>query len=207
MGKDPMTNTVDRATTLTVRAPVSLNAPMSGATVSVLPSKQAAATGAMKIPMARSAAGIARDEINGVSYLGVSTWSPRSSASTTQLLDERLAVVVKEFEALVKTEAPDWPRPTQYALSNAVRVLAAAYIEIRLENAQCYWSITEPVLATDSVGGIRVTWRRDSRELRANFGAGPELRTYLYFESEGGHGIRELRSETLCERLQWLTAQ
>jgi hypothetical protein len=126
---------------------------------------------------------------------------------TKPLLDKKLEGVTKQIEEIFLLGEDDWVPPTEYSRSNAGKLVAAAYTLIRLEDPHRYELIPEPILTTDDQGGIRITWRSNGREIRANFGGQPDLRTYLYHESGSQYGIEDLNDRSLSDRLRWIVAR
>jgi hypothetical protein len=126
---------------------------------------------------------------------------------TKSVLDEKLARVTKQIEEIFLLNEDDWVPPTEYSRSSAGRLVAAAYTLTRLEDPHCYELIPEAILTTDDQGGVRITWRCNGREIRANFGGQPDLRTYLYHESGTQYGIEELNDRSLSDRLRWIVAR
>jgi hypothetical protein len=67
------------------------------------------------------------------------------------------------------------------------------------------WS--QPWITTDGSGGIRLSWRHGSRELRAVFLAEPRER-YIYWQDGSPHGvIPNFVSATLFAWLRWLNGR
>lgn len=96
--------------------------------------------------------------------------------------------------------------PTEYAYEKARSIVESAYgraeAKMRIPEA-----LPRPSITTDDVGGVRLSWRADARQLRANFGARQDLRSYIYFESGEEHDIEELSADNLAGRLAWLTGR
>lgn len=111
--------------------------------------------------------------------------------------------IVAEIDRL-KAGVEDEVTPTDYAYEQARRTVEAAYAAIK-PRRHIPTTLMEPWATTDDVGGIRLLWDVGSRKLRANFGAGPGLRTYLYHESPSEHDAEPLNIRTLTGRLKWLT--
>ncbi len=59
--------------------------------------------------------------------------------------------------------------------------------------------------SVDSYGGIRVTWRRQDREIRLICPAGRTEQTYIYQESEHrNQAFHDVTPEILADKLSWL---
>lgn len=112
--------------------------------------------------------------------------------------------IVAEIDRLKAGVEEDEVTPTDYAYKQARRTVEAAYAAIK-PHGRIPTMLTEPWATTDDVGGIRLLWDLGSKKLRANFGAGPGLRTYLYHESLIEHDAEPLNVQTLTRRLKWLT--
>lgn len=95
--------------------------------------------------------------------------------------------------------------PTDFAYMTACAVIQSAYSREAQTARNVPRIMPEPWVTTDDVGGIRVLWNFGSRKLRANFGARPELQTYLYYESNSELNAEPLDAELLKRRLTWLT--
>jgi hypothetical protein len=93
--------------------------------------------------------------------------------------------------------------PSEYAYFTAARVLAEAYGLLGVAFSG-YFRIPAPIMLADDEGALRVRWMNRDRELRANFGASPQHRSYLYFEDGGNYGLENLSGEVLAERLRRL---
>ena len=111
--------------------------------------------------------------------------------------------LIAEIEEL-KAGKPDEVIPTDFAYKTACAVIQSAYALAQL-GRNVPRVMPEPWVTTDDAGGIRVLWNSGSRKLRANFGARPELQTYLYFESDVDHDAEPLDAKSLKSRLSWLT--
>jgi len=120
--------------------------------------------------------------------------------------------VIREIDALL-AGSEDEVVPTMYAYQRARSFIEGAYGEVRGQRVKKHSGVPEifpkPLVTTDDVGGIRVSWRTETRQVRANFGARPEpeLRSYVYFESAFDHGIEPLDTQHLAGRLAWLTGR
>lgn len=117
--------------------------------------------------------------------------------------------VISEIDALL-AGSEDEVAPTRHAYERARSVVEAAYGELDRLRGKKRRGVPEifpkPLVTTDDVGGIRLSWRMGSKQVRANFGARPELQSYVYFESGLEHNAEDLDVEHLAGRLAWLTA-
>jgi hypothetical protein len=119
------------------------------------------------------------------------------------------ASVVAEIDALLANKE-DEIVPTMYAFTRARGLVEAAYGEVdRLRVIRKQFGVPaifpKPIATTDDRGGIRVSWRAENKQVRANFGADAQLRSYVYFESPLAHGVEPLDAEHLAGRFAWLT--
>ena len=118
--------------------------------------------------------------------------------------------VIEEIDAL-RVGREDEVVPTEYAYKNARSIVESAYGEINSPRSKRRRGVPEifpkPLVTTDDVGGIRLSWRTEAAQVRANFGARPELRSYVYFESPLEHDVELLDPHHLAERLTWLTGR
>jgi hypothetical protein len=133
----------------------------------------------------------------------------QTPATTLTFGPELLAMIediVRELIGLKTNFEDDWEQPSTYAYERALDVLPRAYSQLRLKHPGCD-RLPEPFLSTDSAGGVRTAWRWKTRQIRVNFGAEPDLRSYIYFESPTEHAIEELQETTLADRLYWLIAE
>jgi hypothetical protein len=124
---------------------------------------------------------------------------------------EGLAPMVKSSRSAIeaidalRAGTEDEAAPTEYAYERARAIVEAAYGRMRPHSIPTI--LPRPVITTDDVGGIRLSWRSEAKQVRANFGAGPELQSYVYFESNSEHNAEDLDSEHLAGRLAWLTGK
>jgi len=111
--------------------------------------------------------------------------------------------LVAEIDALVAGRE-DEIKPTDYAYTAARSLVESAYGQIKLrENVPEI--VPEASITTDDVGGIRLAWRVGPKQVRANFGANANLRSYIYFEAGFDHAVEQLDVQHLAGRLAWLT--
>jgi hypothetical protein len=118
--------------------------------------------------------------------------------------------VIEEIDAL-RAGREDEVVPTEYAYKNARSIVESAYGEINNPHSKKRRGVPEifpkPLVTTDDVGGIRLSWRTEAAQVRANFGATPQLRSYVYFESDLEHDVEPLDPQHLARRLTWLTGR
>lgn len=113
------------------------------------------------------------------------------------------STVLAEIDALAGgTE--DEVRPTEYAYAQARLMVESVYRQIKPA-----WNVPQIVpehsATTDDLGGVRLAWRLGPKQIRANFGAYANLRSYIYFESELEHDVEDLDAPHLAGRIAWLT--
>jgi hypothetical protein len=122
----------------------------------------------------------------------------------------RTLPVVEAIDAL-QAGNEDEVRPTEFAYKNARSTIESAYGEVDGSRAKKRRGVPaifpKPLITTDDVGGIRLSWITENKQVRANFGARPELRSYVYFESGSEHDVEPLDPQHLAGRLAWLTAR
>jgi hypothetical protein len=137
---------------------------------------------------------------------------PRSARSLGEIFGTESSPVISEIDALL-AGSEDEVVPTGYAHERARSIIEAAYGEINRRRFKKHWGVPKifpkPLVTTDDVGGIRVSWCTENKQVRANFGARPEpeLRSYVYFESALEHGVDQLDAQHLAGRLAWLTGR
>jgi hypothetical protein len=124
-------------------------------------------------------------------------------ASTLDVIDKKYSEVFREIHALRQPEDVDELVPTDYAYWNALKIVAGAYQSLRCEHPR-YANLEQPAGVVDSSGGVRLIWRTDSKQVKANFGARPDLKSYLYYESGQVYDVETLDIPTLARRLGWL---
>lgn len=99
-----------------------------------------------------------------------------------------------ELEVLRANAEGDWITPTPYAYDRARAIMD-----------ECP-GVPVALMTTDSEGGIRMAWRRGEKQARANFGARPGLKSYIYYESPEAHNAEDLQAANLLKRLRWLNS-
>lgn len=125
---------------------------------------------------------------------GAENWLADWSRSVVEAIDSLLAVREDEVPA------------TQYAYEKARSIVESAYGRVRAQ-MNVPEVIPRPAVTTDDVGGVRLSWRANAKQVRANFGARDGLRSYIYFESDHEHDVEELNADRLAGRLAWLTGR
>ncbi len=113
------------------------------------------------------------------------------------------SAVVAEIDGLIAGHE-DEIKPSDYAYSTARSLVESAYGQIKLRESVPE-IVPEALVTTDDVGGIRLAWRLGPKQVRANFGANAQLRSYIYFESDVQHAVEQLDVQHLAGRLAWLT--
>jgi hypothetical protein len=117
-----------------------------------------------------------------------------------------VSVVESQIESLPTSEDVEVP-PTTYAHAEAKRVIASAYMEIFSAKPNVR-TLTppNPIIGTDDVGGIMVSWTSGNKYIAAKFASRPESKSFLYFEQETEHQALDLNELVLSEKLRWLSA-
>jgi hypothetical protein len=119
--------------------------------------------------------------------------------------------VISEIDALM-VGREDEAKPTEFAYSNARNLIESAYGKA-FGQVKVPWSVQEvlpnPAATTDDMGGIRLLWHEGTKQIRLNFGADENRRSYLYFEEDLrqqgiNHGVELLDPDHLAERFAWL---
>jgi hypothetical protein len=129
----------------------------------------------------------------------------QTSSATMRIAERKIESLINDLiELMAEAFEEDAGVPTGYALRNAIEILPSAYTVARLRGPEEYNSIPPATLATDEVGGLRLYWQVGRRQIRVNFGASPDRRSYVYFQDRERHGVDPLDAEALAERLQWL---
>lgn len=118
--------------------------------------------------------------------------------------------IVAAIDALLSRDE-DEVAPTPYAYEKARSIVESAYAEINKARGQKPRGVPEifprPLVTTDDVGGIRLSWRAGSKHLTVNFGATAQRKSYVYFETNADHGVHELQANALAAKLGWLVAE
>ena len=111
--------------------------------------------------------------------------------------------VVAEIDGLMAPSEEE-DVATEHAYRAARAVVESAYGRLWSEKKTLVPNIPPPVVMTDDRGGVKLAWRQGAKHVRVNFGAGPEMRSYLYFESPTEHNVEDLQPSNLSRRLDWL---
>ncbi len=97
--------------------------------------------------------------------------------------------------------------PSSFAYSEAVRLVVGAYSAIFSTAAgPRIPKLPTPVIGTDDVGGILISWTQEDKYVAAKFASQPNLRSFIYFEEGLHHEALESNEQALYERLRWLSA-
>jgi hypothetical protein len=113
--------------------------------------------------------------------------------------DKSYAEFVNEvfFLSLDEEEAP----PSAHVVEQLLQITPFAKTLLAQE-----WS--KPWITTDGSGGLRLSWRRGARELRAVLLADTQQERYLYWQDGSEYGaIPNFGSATLFTRLRWLNGR
>ena len=129
------------------------------------------------------------------------TISPLSS--TLDVVDKKYSEVFLEIHGLKQPEDAEELLPTDYAYWNALKTVADAYKYLRNEHPR-YVDLVQPTGVVESSGGVRLIWRTGAKQVKVNFGARPDLKSYLYYESGQVYDVETLDAPTLARRLGWL---
>lgn len=124
-------------------------------------------------------------------------------ASTLDVIDKKYSEVFLEINSLKQPEDIGDPVPTDFAYWSSLRTVAAAYSSLRREHPR-YSELPTPVGVVDSAGGVRLIWKTNAKQVKANFGGRADLRSYLYYESGQVYDVEPLDVPTLARRLGWL---
>ncbi len=112
------------------------------------------------------------------------------------------AVVLARLKALLRQEDSDEfgvLKPTDYAFD-----LATGLVQ---EASTLGPTMPKGSVATDSQGGVRITWFREDREVELVCPAGPDSSPYIYHEAGSDYALHEDASgRALASWLRWLVA-
>jgi hypothetical protein len=97
-------------------------------------------------------------------------------------------------------------RPTNYAYLRAKQSVLAAYVSMLSEKTERIRIPTHPIIGTDDVGGVLVSWASGDKYVAVKFGAQPDSRSFVYFEQGEDHHALDLSEKNLLEKLKWLSA-
>jgi hypothetical protein len=110
-----------------------------------------------------------------------------------------LSSVLASVDQLIADPDND-ERATEHAYQSARAVLEAAYGRLATKQT----NLPAPIVTTDDIGGVRVSWQLGERHVRTSFGATPDQNSYLYFESATEHAVDQLQPTALFTRLEWM---
>jgi hypothetical protein len=125
---------------------------------------------------------------------------PEITAATPTIKDS--SAVLAEIDGLA-AGVEDEVKPSDYAYTRARSLVESAYGQVKLAG-NVPEIVPQVSVTTDDVGGIRLAWRLGPKQIRANFGAAANLRSYLYFESVLEHYVKDLDVKHLAGGLDWL---
>jgi len=137
-------------------------------------------------------------------YAASGIFSTSPGAVTVSVFDKKYSDVLDKIRTLRNPE-PDEERPsaTDFSYWNCLEAISGAYSLLKAEYPNLE-KLSNPTALTDDWGGIRLIWRNVVKVVRANFGGRPDLKSYLYHESEDDYGIERLDDRTIATRLRWL---
>jgi hypothetical protein len=151
-----------------------------------------------------------RNVISGTSFDSAITVedSERSgalNAIATDPADNPLLTIVASINGLMKaSDEENEVVATEHAYSTARATIESAYGRLLDQKKAVISKVPAPAVTTDDRGGVRLSWRSGEKQVRVNFGAFPEARSYLYFESPLEHNVDDLQPTNLSQRLEWL---
>jgi hypothetical protein len=116
-----------------------------------------------------------------------------------------VSTIQRQLEFLPASEDIE-VRPSSYAHDEAKRMVGAAYATLFLDNPLPNRKPPAPILGTDDVGGILISWILGNRYVAAKFAARPDSRSFVYFEEGAEHRAVEVSEQSLADRLRWLIA-
>ena len=115
-------------------------------------------------------------------------------------------LVQRQIESLPGSEDVEVV-PTSFAFSEAMRLVVGAYAAIfAVGVGRRIPKLSAPVIGTDDVGGILISWRYRDKYVAAKFGSRPGLRSFVYFQEGLDHRVLDLNEQNLADRLGWLKA-
>lgn len=114
-------------------------------------------------------------------------------------ISKPLTSLQEDLLALSEDEDEDAP-PQRSAIANAI-LLSAVSVSL-LANR---WK--KPRVSTDGYGGVRLSWKGHSREVRVAMSGENSAQSYLYWEGDGQYGsVRGFTGYTLFSYLEALLA-
>jgi len=115
-----------------------------------------------------------------------------------------VSIVQRQIELLPALEDVEI-RPTSYAYSEAKQTVVSAYAAVFSDRHHRPEKLPTPIIGTDDVGGILISWVSGAKYLAAKFASQPELRSFLYFEEGVEHQALDSNEQNLVDRLRWLS--
>jgi hypothetical protein len=143
----------------------------------------------------------ARSFLSNPDQVSTAMMSQQETIGSGLFLDSSSAVL-SELDGLA-AGSEDEIKPTDFAYTRARSLVESVYGRISVEKRLLQMA-PEASITSDDQGGIRIAWTRGEKQLRANFGARENLKSYLYFESPVEHDVEELDMHHLVGRLAWL---
>jgi hypothetical protein len=145
------------------------------------------------------------------------TAEPEGSTRTTLLqgveqggrttpLPLSVSIIENQIESMPTSEDIE-VRPTTYAHMEAKRVIVGTYAAMFSGRPRVGHKPPNPIVGTDDVGGILVSWASGNKYVAAKFASRPELRSFVYFEQAAAHQAMDLSEQNLLDRLRWLNEQ
>jgi hypothetical protein len=124
-------------------------------------------------------------------------------AATLNVVDKKYSQVFHEVFSLRNPEDQDDPIPTELAYWNSLKTIGSAYNILSAEHPRAA-QLTNPTAVVDNSGGVRLIWKTPSKQVKANFAARPDLKSYIYYESGQVYDTEPLDANNLARRLGWL---
>jgi hypothetical protein len=116
-----------------------------------------------------------------------------------------LPTILASIDRLISPDANDGDLPaTEYAYQSARAVVESAYGRLRDSGKHRATNLPAPIVTTDDIGGVKLSWQRGDRHVRTSFAASQGMRSYLYFESAAEHAVEDLQPSALSSRLEWI---
>lgn len=116
-----------------------------------------------------------------------------------------ISMIKRHIEALQTSEDVE-VRPAGYAYFTALQTILAAYTVLFSEKNGRY-RLPTPVIGTDDLGAILISWTAGDKYVAAKFGADPQSLSSLYFEQGENYGTEDLDEFPLMSRLKWLSGR
>jgi hypothetical protein len=116
-----------------------------------------------------------------------------------------VSAIKQQLQALMTSDDID-VKPTSYAFSRVRASIMFVYHSMAADKARRE-SPPAPVIGTDESGGVMVSWTSGGKYVAAKFGAGPELRSFVYFEQGVTHSAVDLSQQNLLAKVRWLAGR